>query len=147
MMPSLALAGAAALVLPGGLWETISRMDQPGAAPPPIELRICRAPAELAEDEPPPMLRDCSVAGVERLAAGLRRDYQCLGPQGAVRASVTYEGSPVTAWRLEQQMFPTLGRPFTLTMNARRLGDCPAGMAPGTMELPDGRRVPVPNDP
>jgi hypothetical protein len=143
-MIALALSATTMLLLPGGLWQTESRMDQAGASPPPIVLRICRPPTELAEDEPPPMLRGCSVTGVERRPDGLRRQYQCSGRHGTATASVRYAGSPVNEWQLEQAIRPSRGGPVTLTMRARLLGPCPAGMAPGTMQLPNGRVVPLP---
>jgi hypothetical protein len=143
-MIALALSATTMLLLPGGLWQTESRMDQAEASPPPISLRICRPPTELDEDKPPPMLAGCRVSGVERLADGLRRHYQCSGPQGTAKASVRYEGKPVTAWQLEQAITPSRGGPVTLTMRARYLGPCPADMAPGTMKLPNGRIVPLP---
>lgn len=143
----LLLVSAQLLSLPGGLWETRSQMEQAAASPPAISLRICRAPAQLAADEPPPILRGCTVAATENLPGGVRRHYQCLGPHGTASATMTYEGEPVREWRLEQTIRPASASqgPVRLTMTARHLGACPAGMAPGTMELPGGRRVPVPD--
>lgn len=137
---------AAALSLSGGLWE-VRRQVTPANGPASGALRICRAPASIAEDQPPPMLIGCSVASVERGAGSIRRQYQCLHSRGTALASVVYTGEPISAWRLEERLNLPNGRPgpSSMTIDARRLGDCPAGMATGTMELPDGRRVRVPD--
>jgi hypothetical protein len=137
---------AAALSLSGGLWEVRRQVTPASASPPSGLLRICRAPASIAEDAPPPMLLGCSVTSVERGNGSIRRQYQCLHSRGTALASVVYTGEPITAWRLEERLNLSNGRPgpSSMTIEARRIGDCPAGMATGTMELPDGRRVRVP---
>lgn len=138
---------AAALSLSGGLWEVRRQATPASASPQSGVLRLCRAPASIAEDEPPPMLLGCSVTSVERGNGIIRRQYQCLHSRGTGLASAVYSGDPITAWRLDERLNLPNGRPgpSSVTVEARRVGDCPAGMAPGTMELPDGRRVRVPD--
>lgn len=120
-----------------GLWEHRMEGGPAGQAMGGFTVKTCVGPARPGENpfQPPKGASDdCTTDSVRRVGSGLAFKSVCAVEGGQMTTEGKVSGDLKQAYRIALSMTHSTGGPAqTMTMSARRLGDCPAGMAPGAV--------------
>lgn len=115
-----------------GLWE--HTLGGGGAS---FTLRTCIGPPE-ADDDPFGLEdddRECSSKDIRRVPGGLSVRAVCMTEDGEVTSTGTITGDLRSNYAIAMTVTPqnNPAAQMQMQMQARRLGECPAGVAPGAM--------------
>lgn len=129
-----------------GLWETHSRQTQQGKTVFDSSVRMCQTQqlTRLTQSSGEELRKkNACTSTVTQLSANTYvEESRCAkGPNaGSVtKATYTYQGD--TASHMEMHM--NVGKTETvMIMDSKYLGSCPAGMKPGDVVMPDGKKIP-----
>lgn len=145
--PGAAAPAAPAAVGPlrhkAGLWQQTVSVD--GVAMPVPKICLDDAlSAKLPVDGTPPGVT-CASNSVTRTATGYAIKSQCdMGTGGVTTREGTVTGDLENAYELAMTItttgaqVPHMNGVHKLTTSSKRLGDCPAGMTPGSSQTSDG---------
>lgn len=120
-----------------GLWETTFT-----GAPGVMTMKICVGPPEGDDNPfaPPAEGADCSNPEIRDIPGGLSFEGTCTTSGMTVASRGTVTGDLRSAYRVEMTatttgaaLPPGMPAETTLRIDARRLGDCPAGVEPGAI--------------
>lgn len=120
-----------------GLWEQRMEGGPAGQAMGAMTIRTCVGPAKPGQNpfQPPEGAGgDCATDSVRRVGSDLVFKSVCAVEGGQMTTQGKVSGDLKQAYRIALTMSHSGGGPAqSMTMSARRVGDCPAGMAPGAV--------------
>lgn len=128
-----------------GLWELTT---QPPGMPHAIQSKLCldaSTDVALQDYGPGGGKADCSKRDVKREGNQTIIDSQCLANGSTVTTHTVLTWTGDTAYHMENQSHwdpPFMGKAdHGTTQDAKWLGECPEGMAPGDMTMANGMTI------